>query len=284
MCFCAHPLYQGSLLSVHDIDCAAPASPRGAEEFAGSHHMVFVRSGVFVKHVGKRQIVGDPGRVLFFNRGDTYRVSHPVDGGDRCTMITCSAATWTDLLATHDEAASDRPEAPFARTHAPAPIRAMAKIQRLRVMLRSGVREPLAVEEAAIGVVDAVFPTAPGSAKRARRKATRAARRDLAEHTALVLSSKPEGRHTLVGLAKRVNASPFHLARVFRDETGGSIHQHLLTVRLALALDRVLDRHDTLSTIAHSLGFSSHAHFTTTFQRAFGATPSAMRGERRHTS
>jgi AraC-like DNA-binding protein len=281
MCLCAHSLYQSSLLSVHDIDCTAPASPRGAEEFAGSHQMVFVRAGVFVKHVGSRQIVGDPSRVVFFNRGDTYRVSHPVDGGDTCTMITCSASTWAELLARHDEAAKDR-EAPFTRTHAPAPMHGMARVQRLRRMLRDGVGEPVAVEEAAARVVDAVFAGPRRSGAKARRTATRAARRDLAEHTALVLSSKPEARHSLSGLAKTVNASPFHLARVFREETGGSIHQHLLKLRLALALDRVLDRGEHLSTIAHSLGFSSHAHFTTTFQRAFGQTPSAIRAGRWH--
>jgi AraC family transcriptional regulator len=279
MCLCAHPLYQGSLLSVHDIDCTAPASPRGAEEFAGSHHLVFVRSGVFVKHVGSRQIVGDPSRVMFFNRGDTYRVSHPVDGGDTCTMITCSAATWAELLSRHDEAVRDR-EAPFTQTHAPAPMHGVARVQRLRRMLREGVSEPIAVEEAATRVIDAVFANGRRTGAKARRSATRAARRELTEHTALLLSSKPEARHSLSGLAKTVNASPFHLARVFRDETGGSIHQHLLKLRLALALDRVLDRTDHLSTIAHSLGFSSHAHFTTAFQRAFGQPPSAIRAGR----
>jgi AraC family transcriptional regulator len=279
MCLCAHPLYQGSFLSVHDIDCTAPRSPRGEEEVAGSHQLVFVRSGVFVKHVGRRQIVGDPSRVLFFNRGDTYRVSHPVDGGDTCTMITCSSATWAELLSRHDEAAKDR-EAPFTRTHAAAPIHGMARVQRLRRMLRDGATEPVAIEEATTRVVDAVFANTRRSEAKARRTATRAARRELAEHTALVLSSKPEARHSLSGLAKTVNASPFHLARVFREETGDSIHQHLLKLRLAIALDRVLDRADPLSTIAHSLGFSSHAHFTTTFQRAFGQTPSAIRAGR----
>lgn len=283
MCLFAYPLYKSSLLSVHDIDCTAPASPRGAEEVAGSHHLVFVRSGVFVKHVGNQQIVGDPSRVMFFNRGDTYRVSHPVDGGDTCTMITCSSATWAELLSRHDEAASDR-EVPFTQTHAAAPIHGMARIQRLRRMLREGVSEPIAIEEAATRVVDAVFTNARRSGANGRRTATRAARRELAEHTALVLSSRPEARHSLSGLAKAVNASPFHLARVFREETGGSIHQHLLKLRLALALDRVLDRTDHLSTIAHSLGFSSHAHFTTTFQRAFGHTPSAIRAGRWHAS
>jgi AraC-like DNA-binding protein len=281
MCLCAHRLYQGPLLSVHDIDCTAPRSPRGVEEFAGSHQMVFVRSGVFVKHIGNQQIVGDPSRVVFFNKGDTYRVSHPADGGDTCTMIACSSATWAELLSRHDEAARDR-EAPFPRTHAPAPMHAMARVQRLRRMLRDGVSEPLVIEEAATRVVDAIFANTRGSRAQARRATTRAARRELAEHTALVLSSRPEARHSLVGLAKTVNASPFHLARVFREETGGSIHQHLLKLRLALALDRVLDGPDHLSTIAHTLGFSSHAHFTTTFQRAFGHTPSAIRAGRWH--
>ena len=279
MSFHARALHEGSLFSVHDVECCAPASGCGAEEHATSHHVVFVRSGVFVKHVGKQQLVADASRVLFFNHNEPYRVSHPIDGGDACTMLTCSTATWTELLARHDEAAADRPHAPFRLTHASVPSRATVGYQRLRVALRSGNADPLAVEETALGLVDGVLSAAHQrrAAPKSRRRATRHARRDLAEHTALVLSTRPGERHSLSALARTVSSSPFHLARVFREETGTSIHQYLLKLRLSLALERVLDRSDNLSAVAHSLGFSSHAHLTTLFRRTFGITPSSIR-------
>ncbi|HEY9226276.1 MAG TPA: AraC family transcriptional regulator [Gemmatimonadaceae bacterium] len=279
--FHTHTLHQGSLFSVHDVDCRAPASGCGSDEHATSHHMVFVRNGVFVKHVGKQEIVADASRVLFFNRDEPYRVSHPVDGGDACTVVKCSPSAWREILARHDEAAADAPHSLFTMTHAMQSSRAAVGYRRLRSALRRGAVDALEVEETTLGLIDDVLIGAHGrrtANTRSMRRATRHARRDLAEHTALVLAARPAQRHSLGQLARAVNSSPFHLARVFREETGTSIHQHLLKLRLSLALDRVLDRPDNLSEVAHSLGFSSHAHLTTLFRREFGATPSALRG------
>ncbi|MGH9887614.1 MAG: helix-turn-helix transcriptional regulator, partial [bacterium] len=199
--------------------------------------------------------------------------------GDACTMITCSATTWAELVSRHDAAAADRPDAPFSLSHLPVGLNAVAEYQRLRVSIREGGGETLAIEETALALVDGVLARAHPRTKRApARRATRQARRDLAEHASLVLSSRAGERHSLGTLARSVNASPFHLARVFREETGTSVHQYLLKVRLALALERVLDRSERFSAIAHSLGFSSHAHFTTLFRRAYGMTPSQAAG------
>jgi AraC-like DNA-binding protein len=82
---------------------------------------------------------------------------------------------------------------------------------------------------------------------------------------------------TLPELARRVGASPFHLARVFREETGLPIHRYLVHLRLALAWDRLLDGDESLSTIAHAVGFSSHSHFSTVFRRVFARSPSSLR-------
>lgn len=272
-------LHHGSLFAVHDVHCSAPASGCGAEEHASSHHLVFVRSGVFVKHVGRRQIIADPSRVLFFNRDEPYRVSHPVDGGDACTMITCSPQAWAELLAPHDPSAADRPNAPFSTSHGLLPMRSIAAYHGLRGAIRRGMLDPIETEERALAVVDGVFSaTYPARARPiARRCSTQAARMALAERVTTHLSSRPGERHSLAAVARAVDSSPFHLARVFREETGTSIHQYLLKLRLSLALGRVLDRPDSLSDIAASLGFSSHAHFTTLFRRAFGAVPSALR-------
>ena len=48
-------------------------------------------------------------------------------------------------------------------------------------------------------------------------------------------------------------------------------------VRLRASLDRVAAGED-LSALAFDLGFSSHSHFSASFRRAFGVTPSRVRG------
>jgi AraC-like DNA-binding protein len=46
---------------------------------------------------------------------------------------------------------------------------------------------------------------------------------------------------------------------------------------LSAALGEVLASSRGLTDIGVDLGFSSHSHFTATFRRAFGVTPSALR-------
>jgi len=69
----------------------------------------------------------------------------------------------------------------------------------------------------------------------------------------------------------------FHLARMFRSRTGFSLHAYRNQLRLRAALERLRDPGVDLIDIALDLGFSSHSHFTETFRRSFGKTPSAVR-------
>ena len=58
-----------------------------------------------------------------------------------------------------------------------------------------------------------------------------------------------------------------------------SIHRRLVSIRLALAAERILDGENDLSTLAIDLGFASHAHLTSAFRAAYGLPPSAWRGD-----
>jgi AraC-like DNA-binding protein len=69
----------------------------------------------------------------------------------------------------------------------------------------------------------------------------------------------------------------FHLARIFKSRTGFSLHAYRNQLRLRSALERLREPNVDLTGIALDLGFSSHSHFTETFRRAFGKTPSAVR-------
>ena len=82
---------------------------------------------------------------------------------------------------------------------------------------------------------------------------------------------------SLSELARAVDCSPFHLSRIFRQRVGLPVYQYLLRLRLAVALDRIVEDGANLSALAFDLGFSSHSHLTTLFRRAFGVPPSMLK-------
>jgi transcriptional regulator GlxA family with amidase domain len=135
----------------------------------------------------------------------------------------------------------------------------------------------LAEETAAALVVDALGrqPELPPSG----RSRTRKAHRELAEAAKAELAA---GFGRSLGLQElaRLYTSAFHLARVFRAETGFSLHGFRQSLRLRAALERLSSSTVDLSALALELGFSSHSHFTERFRNEFGVAPSQVRDDR----
>jgi AraC-like DNA-binding protein len=55
------------------------------------------------------------------------------------------------------------------------------------------------------------------------------------------------------------------------------IHRYLTQMRLRAGMEQLLDGVDDITRLALELGFSSHSHFTESFRREFGCTPSELR-------
>jgi AraC-like DNA-binding protein len=109
------------------------------------------------------------------------------------------------------------------------------------------------------------------------RESTRKAHRDLVDATRVVLARRFREKLSLADVARAVFSSPFHLARIFRRETGLSLHRQLTHLRLRHALGHLTGGKPDLTMLALDLGFSSHAHFSHAFRREFGSTPSQLR-------
>jgi AraC-like DNA-binding protein len=73
-------------------------------------------------------------------------------------------------------------------------------------------------------------------------------------------------------VADAVSRSPFHLARSFRTQTGLSLHQYRQHLRLATAMERLVDGDRDLAGIAHDLGYCSQSHLGAVFRQAVGVT------------
>ncbi len=77
-------------------------------------------------------------------------------------------------------------------------------------------------------------------------------------------------------MAAVAGLSRFHFAKAFKQSTGHSPYSYVMTRRLLRARDLLARTDDPLAEIAQATGFSSQAHFTDAFKRAFGVTPGRL--------
>jgi AraC family transcriptional regulator len=80
-------------------------------------------------------------------------------------------------------------------------------------------------------------------------------------------------------IAKAVNLSPFHVARLFKHSLGVSPHQYLIQLRVnsARSLLSAGSGERSLAEIASAVGFADQSHLTRHFKRIVGVTPSQFR-------
>lgn len=264
------PLLQTPTAALRDIVCQGECRHRSAEECAHATYLVFPYRGVYVRHLGSDDAVAEANQVLFFNQGESYRISHPVKGGDACLSLAIDEA-WLRELATKDQVRKGATLA-FSRHRLRIDPRAQALVALLRHTLSNGGAETLEAETLVLTLVRRALGEATSHAARAS-----AGRRKLVDRAKLVLASDLGRRWTLAEIASEVGVSPVYLTQVFQQVEAMPLYRYQLRLRLARALD-LLDHCDDLTRLSLELGFSSHSHFSSAFRKAYGRTPAQFRG------
>ena len=91
-----------------------------------------------------------------------------------------------------------------------------------------------------------------------------------------------QGDLDLNTLAQKVYLSPFYLQKGFQIMTGYSLGEYIRGRRLYEAAQRLLQTEDKIIDIAQDYGYETPESFTRAFARFHGASPSAVRKDRRH--
>jgi AraC-like DNA-binding protein len=240
---------------------------------------VFPREGVWITHEGGEPFVADANTVTYYNKGQFYTRRQLSGRGDQCEWFAVAPEAIAETLSAHDPAALDRPGSPFQFTHGPSDPDSYL---RQRLVFEHVSREPrpdqLFVEEAVLSLLGDV--TRLAYQRQGVRRPPRARQRrdvDLVESARDVIARRFKDNLSLSDIARDVESSVFHLARIFKARTGFSLHAYRNQLRLRAALERLAEPGTDLIDIALDLGFSSHSHFTETFRRSFGKTPSVVR-------
>jgi AraC-like DNA-binding protein len=265
------PLFAGPHARLVRFRCLRDGKELAAERHHPGPVLTVGFRGASVLRSGRTTLQTDPATASWHPDGQPYETRHPWGGGCRGCHVAYERALAEELDGGR---AAARP-GPRAVILPPA---ALLRLRRLVHALGRGTPlAPLFVEEELIEVGRAALGGSAPRGRPPRHGDTRRRHQACAARARALLHERYRDPLRLDDLARAAYASPAHLTRVFRRETGLSLHAYQTRLRLSAALERVVDGDRDLSTVAHDLGFASHSHLTDAFRRAFGSPPSQVR-------
>jgi AraC-like DNA-binding protein len=239
--------------------------------------LVFPLTGSFVQHLDPgREIAADCTTALFLAAGRPYRISHPGHLHDECLAVEFSSELLQSVLS----------EAICAETFNDPRLNPFAKLDCRAILLRTflawrtrrNIADALEAVEIAMWLLASSVRAAAGSTVSFRERTTTHQRhREQVFAVQSILMSSVDRSPSLRELSAQAATTPFHLSRIFRTHTGLSIHEYHVRVRLALAIEELIETDKDITAIALDHAFSSHSHFTHAFRRRTGLTPTAFR-------
>ena len=233
--------------------------------------LVFPRNSTMLEYAGGERFVGSPAIAPLYNRGQEYRRRRVSEEGDFCDWFAIAPDVLRDIVARFDPHAAES-DRPLRFSHVRVESRDYLE-QRAVVDHLDGRADPLFVEETTLGILTRLLGRAYGTQTAPPPRS----QEELARAAAAVLGRTFDRNLPLTRIAAAVGCSPFHLARAFKETMGLTLHQHRLVLRLHASLAMLRDTDRDLTRIALDLGFGDHSHFTMTFRRRFGITPSRYR-------
>jgi AraC family transcriptional regulator len=238
-------IFASDVVRISEVRCRAGRGGCGEVEREAALRLILPREGAFAYHFSPRdEIVADANTAIVLHPEMDFKVSHPIDGGDCCTVFEF------------------RDEVVLGALRGAVAVSARAALAGRLTRLAAS---HLAVEEHALACAHALR----GSVPRPLRSA-------LVERAKAAIAEDPFDDRSLAEIARAVGSSPFHLTRSFKRATGLSLHAYRMQLRLQASLDR-LHAGDSLARVAVDCGFAHHSHFTAAFRKYFGTAPAELR-------
>jgi AraC family transcriptional regulator len=266
------------LLAVCSFRMAHDAPEFTAWKALDRHHVVLPRTVMQLHQEGRAPFIADPVMATLHNPGTPFRRAPIAGQDDESDYLILSEAVVEEIvgeLGVGPRQSAARYRFPVAQARLPDRVYASA----LRLFAHAVATSPpshlwleeqsLALAAKSIVCAGAMHALPPNrmSARSTRLDPVARAKRYLAEHTA----TSPG----LVEIAEGAHSSPFYLTRLFRAQTGLSLHQYAMALKLRISLGR-LDRYEgRLERLASAMGFSDLPHMSKLFHRAFGVSPRA---------
>ncbi|MCP4609518.1 MAG: AraC family transcriptional regulator [Planctomycetes bacterium] len=274
-------VYRSHSVSLFNFVCSGhdPGSP--CEEVSHGYDISIPRYGIYSKWLDGVDYLVDPNQVTFWNRGEVYSINHPASGPDACTVIQLPEILVREMLREFHSPATESQARLFELPQVTMTHDLAILHRTLLRYLREQSSNAMLIEEISLELCSRAIAqaiAALGEDRQMQQNPQQSKKhRHLVRETMATLNQCFCEATSLNQVARLVGSSVFHLARVFKRQTGITVHQYLTALRLRASLDALESGADNLTDLALSLGFSSHSHFTDTFKAAYAIPPSQFR-------
>lgn len=250
-----------------DICRADPAEPLRNWVYNESA-IGFVTSGWFEYRAESGCVLGAPGAVVFGNPGEHFCVRHLDLIGNKRLVISFEPSLLEEVAA-----ACGLDETRFPAIALPPSKATASMFGRMRQLAQ---RPPQQEEVVYALAADAL------NAMRLARMPERVSPRDQQriQSTMGYIQSHFAEPCTLEALAGLAGLSRYHFIRSFRNATGQSPIQYLISMRVRAAADWLLTTSAPIAQVALDVGFNDISHFYACFRSAFHCTPRQWRSGR----
>ncbi len=267
-------LFRSDLVKIGTFECAADDPCfRISEPLDNDVFVLPTKPLWFRRNAGDYRFV-EPGAILMHRAGSRLERRRATDSGDRAYWFGVHPDVFVDALRRHGLSTEEMGGALIAD---------LQFHHRLAIFLKRIKCQPLdrlAIEEEVLTLFFSICERRADQAKMSTRARTGTAlrQRRLVDRARAFLDANLSETVGLEIVAKDAGTSLYHLCRVFREQTGLTMHAYRTRQRLGHALDRLVSGSGaSLTDLALDLGFSSHSHLSRAFQKQMGVPPSAIR-------
>jgi len=267
-------LFQSDLVKVGTFVCAADDPCFRVSEPLDNDVFVLPRKPVWIRRNADDYQFVEPGAILMHRSGSRLERRRTSSAGERTYWFGIHPESFVAALRRYTLSTEDMGGALIAdlQIH-----------HRLAVLLKQiefGQWDRLAVEEEVLSLFFEICERRADQVRKPGRGngATAERQRRLVARARAFLDAHLAETVGLETVARDAGTSLYHLCRVFREQTGLTMHAYRTRQRLGHAVDRLVsDKSTDLTHLALDLGFSSHSHLSRTFQKQLGVPPSAIR-------
>lgn len=267
-------LFRSDLVKVGSFECSADDPCRRQTDILDNDVFVVPLRPVWIRRDSGSYRFAEPGAILMHRAGSALQRRFSSASGERTYWFGVHPDLFVEALRRHRLSTRQMGGALIVDP----PFR-----YRLALFLRRLERVPidrLAVEEDVLALFLEVCEMRASRLQCLQPARSRTDSRQglLADKARAYLDAHLTESVGLETVAEEVGASLYHLCRVFRRQTGMTMHAYRTRQRLGRVLDGlVAGRSGTLTDLALDSGFASHSHLSRVFQKALGVPPSSIR-------
>ncbi|MGH3967458.1 MAG: helix-turn-helix transcriptional regulator [Mycobacterium sp.] len=254
--------------SLYTYTCRPDCSGWSPDTPSVGPRLVLVQSGRFRRRGRDGPIDHDPTVGYLGMPGEEEYFAHP-HGGDVCTSVQLSAATWRELVGE-----------PRALRRWMVYVDARLELAHRRLLAAAPADVDYHLAEELLRVIAAALRGATENRVPVTDPPRPADARLVQRARAAIHDNHPAAQGLFL-LAELLGTSPYRLSRAFPRELGVSLTRYRNRVRVGRALERLQRGESTVADLAASLGFADQAHFSRVVREHVGQTPSALRRELR---